>query len=136
MKIILKAKDGSIAVMTLVEGADKKEAIRKFKEMHVEDMYEEHGEVEADKLPKSREFRDAWTVNRSRIAVDSAKALAIHKERTRHARNAALEDLDGEQLRHLSDVDGLKEIEDRKQVLRDLPSKIKNLDWPDELERK
>jgi len=136
MKIILKAKDGSIAVMSLIEGADKKEAIRKFKEMHVEDMYEEHCEVEADKLPKSREFRDAWTVSGNNIVVDSSKALVIHKEHIRHARNAALENLDGEQLRHLSDVDGMKEIEDRKQVLRDLPSKIKSLDWPDGLERK
>jgi len=135
MKIILKAKDGSIAVMSLVEGADKKEAIKKFKEMHVEDMYEEQFELKEDKLPKSREFRDAWTVNGSNIVVDSSKASLIHKKHIRHARNAALNDLDKEQLKYLSDVEKLKEIEDRKQILRDLPSKIKNLEWPDGLKR-
>ena len=135
MKIVLKAKDGSVAIMTLVEGADKDEAIRKFKESHPDENYGQEFEFEG-KLPLDREFRDAWVVSGNKITVDKMKATNIHLGRVRHVRNQELDKLDKEQLRHLSDAIKLKEIEDKKQVLRDLPKNVKGLEWPDLLERK
>ncbi len=131
LRIILKCKEGSVAIMTLAEGADVDETVRKFKESHP-DTYGDWMEFKG-KLPSSREFRDAWTHNGKGIVVDAAKASAIHLGRIRHARNAALEKLDKEHLRHLGNPDKVKEIEERKQSLRDLPSKVKDLEWPEGL---
>lgn len=129
MKIVLKGKDGSVAIMTLTEGADKTNAIRKFKESHDKGFYVDHIEFEGD-LPLDREFRDAWTLKGSKIVVDSIKAASIHIERVRHIRNKELAKLDAEQLRHLSDAEKLKELEKKKQLLRDLPENVKGLKWP------
>lgn len=135
MQILIKGKDGSVAIMSLVEGADKDEAVKKFKDSHPEGNYGDYFEFEG-KLPLNREFRDAWTLNGSKIVIDEVKAKDIHLGRVRHVRNLELDKLDKEQLRHISDATKLKEIEVRKQELRELPSKIKNLEWPDILERK
>lgn len=135
MNILLKAADGSVAIMSLAEGADKAEAVRKFKESHSDENYGDFFEFQG-KLPLSREFRDAWVVKGKDVVVDNAKALSIHMARIRHCRDEALDKLDKEQLRYLSYPDKLKEIEDKKQILRDLPLKMKGLDWPDMLERK
>ena len=56
--IILKHIDGSIAIMELAPGADKEDAIRKFKLAHP-GLYNEHYEGNF-KLPQSREHRDKW----------------------------------------------------------------------------
>lgn len=135
MNILLKAADGSIALMSLAEGADKEEAVRKFKESHPDENFGDYFEFQGE-LPLSREFRDAWIHNGKDVVVDNAKALLIHMKRIRHARNAALDLLDKEQLKQLPFPDKLREIESRKQILRDLPSNVKGLDWPDILERK
>ena len=126
--IILKREDGTVAIMTLAPGADKEEAVRKFKESHP-DEFIDHFEY-TGKLP-TRDFRDAWSFKNNKVVIDSAKASSIHIERVRHARNKLLDGLDKEQLRHLSNPAKMQEIEERKQLLRDLPSKIKNLDWPE-----
>ncbi len=130
--IILKADDGSIAVMTIVEGADKDEAIKKFKDAHPDKNYTV--EQFKGKLP-DREFRDAWTISGNKIVIDKIKATEIHMARIRHARNLELDVLDKEQLRYISNPAKMNEIEDKKQLLRDLPVKIKGLDWPDQLEK-
>lgn len=134
MRILLKGKDGSVAIMTLVDGADKEDAIKKFKDSHPEGFYIDHFEFEGE-LP-SREFRDAWVHNGKEIIINPAKAATVHLQRVRNARNIKLEELDKEQLRHIASPDKLRELEDKKQGLRDLPAKIKTLEWPEELERK
>ncbi len=124
--ILLKSKDGSVAVMNLVDGADKLESIRKFQELHPEyvDYYE--GDLE---LPKSRDFRDAWVLKDNKILIDDKKALKIHLERVRLVRNRKLEELDKEQM-----IKGLtKDIKARKQSLRDLPATVDTLEWPEGL---
>ncbi len=69
--IILKHIDGSIAIMQLAPGADKEEAVRKFKEAHP-DVYVEHHEGDY-KLPDSREHRDAWTFSNNRVIINKSK---------------------------------------------------------------
>ena len=133
MKILLKGRDGSVAIMTLTEGADKEFAIKNFKDSHP-DMYIDHFEFDGQ-LP-CREFRDAWTHSGNIIKVDSVKAQEIHLGRIRSARDVELGKLDIEQLRHLSDVVKLTELEDKKQTLRDLPANVQGLDWPELLEKK
>lgn len=118
--------------MTLVEGADVDETVRKFKESHPDENYGDWTEFKG-KLPSSREFRDAWTCKGEKIVVDQAKAQDIHLGRIRHVRNIELDKLDKEQLRHLAEPDKLKELDEKKQVLRDLPEHIKGLEWPDVL---
>lgn len=132
MRILHKHKDGSIAIMVLAPGADKEEAIRKFKEAHPGE-YVDHFEHDGE-MPTDRKFRDAWTVNAKReVVVDAAKAASIHMKRVRHVRDEKLKELDLEQLRYLSDTSKLKELDEKKQVLRDLPNNIKGLEWPGEL---
>lgn len=129
--IILKSKSGNIAIMELAPGADKDEAIRKFQECHPE--FIEHFEDDI-KLPDNRLFRDAWKLNaRREIVIDDRKAREIHLGRVRHVRNQELDKLDKEQMRHLADAIKLKELDEKKQALRDLPSKINTLEWPKEL---
>lgn len=133
MKIIFKKKNGDIAIMTVVEGADRKEAIQKFLDAHPKeyvDYYDYKGE-----LPEDREFRDAWMLKDNKIIVAHNKAKQIHLERIRQARNAELERLDKEQLRYMLDESMLKDIEEQKKELRELPSKVNSLDWPDGLSK-
>lgn len=134
MNILLKGKDGSIAVMTLAEGADKEDAVEKFKDSHPKGFYVDYFEFEGE-IPLNREFRDAWTHSGNNIVVDTSKAKNIHLTRIRKSRNKELEKLDKEQLKCMLDSAKLKEMEDKKQLLRDLPANIKNLDWPELLER-
>lgn len=133
MSIIFKGRDGSVAIMTVTPGAGQEEAARKFKDAHP-DFYTDYFELpEGSKLPSSREFRDAWTCKGEKIVVDASKAKDIHLGRIRHVRNIELDKLDKEQLRHLAEPDKLKELDEKKQVLRDLPEHIKGLEWPDVL---
>lgn len=131
MKIILKSKEGNIAIMTLVGDSDKEEAIKKFKESHP-DLYTDYYEYDGE-LPTNRDFRDAWTFKNNKVVVDDKKALQIHMDRIRQSRDSKLEELDKEQLRYFSDSNKIKEIESKKQILRDLPNKWNSLEWPQEL---
>ncbi len=133
MSILFKGMDGSVAIMTLAPGADKSEAVRKFKEAHP-DTYIDHFEFNG-KLP-SREFRDAWSVDtKQKIVIDKVKAKDIHLARIRHIRNLELDKLDKELIRYISSPDKLIEIEERKQLLRDIPQHVKGLEWPNQLEK-
>lgn len=131
--IILKGKDGSVAVMTLAPGANEADALKKFHECHP-GLYLKKG-VKNVELPEDRQFRDAWVHSGDKVVVDGSKAKAIHLDRIRLKRDRALEALDKEQLRHLKDDAKLLEIEEKKQELRELPQNIKGLDWPDILEK-
>ena len=133
MSIVFKGKDGSVSIMTLAPGAYKEEAIQKFLGAH-EGQYIDHFEYNGA-FPESREFRDAWKIVKNEIVVDKNKASAIQLGSIRHIRDAELEKLDKEQLRYLKDESKLEEIEIKKQHLRDLPAKIKDLEWPAELPR-
>lgn len=132
MKILFKGKDGSVAIMTLAEGADKDDTIQKFKDSPSGENYVDHFEYKGG-FPSDREFRDAWTFNKNKIIVDEHKAKQIHMSRIRYIRNKELDKLDKEQLKVLSDIHLIKEIESRKQILRDLPANWDSLKWPSDL---
>lgn len=92
-----------------------------------------------DKLPKDREFRNAWTdkLPTESVDVDIDKAKEIHVGRLRKIRDKKLEKLDLELMRALEDDDKvkLKEIKAKKQALRDMPANLnlKNINNPDDL---
>ena len=62
--IVLKAQAGNIAIMELAPGADKAEALRKFRELHPEFIEDYEGEFE---LPGSSANRDRWTLKEGKI---------------------------------------------------------------------
>lgn len=128
-RIILKSKSGEIAIMQLVSG-DIEDAVKKFQASHPE--YIEYY-ISATKLPESRQFRDAWTLKNNKVVIDEVKASSIHLGRVRLVRNQELEKLDRAQLQCLADPDKVQELDEKKQVLRDLPDKITTLEWPKEL---
>lgn len=132
MKIVLKGKDNSVAIMELVDESKKDEAIRKLNEIHPDKNYVQVGE--GVKMPENREFRDAWEVSKTgSVVVNKTKAKHIHLDRVRQKRNEKLKELDVETLRYLNDGDKLQEVEAKKQVLRDLPKNVDGLNWPKEL---
>ena len=85
MNILFKGRDGSIAIMTVAPGADKDEAIRKFKECHP-GHYLEHFEGDIE-LPQDRTFRDAWTLSNGKVVVDKQKAAEISRIREEEKKN-------------------------------------------------
>lgn len=124
--IYFKGIDNSVAIMELAPEADKADAIQKFMNCH-QGFYKEYFEGDIE-VPSDRQFRDAWKLQQGKIVVDSAKARAIHLSRIRKVRDEMLNKLDKEQLRQDS-----PELQERKQVLRDLPNNVKGLEWPKEL---
>lgn len=133
MNIVLKGKDGSVAIMVLAPGADEADAIKKFHGCHPGMYHKEY--VKDVNVPSDRQYRDAWTLNGNSVQVDPIKAKDIHLERVRHARDKKLEELDKDHLRYLSDPAKLKDVEEKKQILRDLPKNVKGLEWPTLLEK-
>lgn len=117
--VVLKGIDGSVAIMSLAEGASKLKAVEKFRDSHQKGFYPEYYDYK-DELPLDREYRDAWTFKDNKIVVDESKAKDIRIERMRQARDMELDKLDKEQLRVLTDVNKLEEIEKKKQELRDM----------------
>ena len=90
MKIVLKAVDGSVAIMELAPEADKDEAIRKFKECHPGRYISCHENIA---IPEDRTHRDAWVLKRNKIIVDPVKAAALpDAELTLEERIKQLED--------------------------------------------
>lgn len=127
MKTVIKQQDGRVAIMTLVDGADLSEALRKWSDVNP-GKYLFHREMEDSAIPEDREFREAWTdiTPEAVIDIDMVKAKAIHIARIRVKRDAELARLDIEAVRaeDMGLVDELKKIREMKQVLRDIPQAI------------
>ena len=127
MKTVIKCIDGSVAVMTLVEGADLLKALRKWGDVNP-GKYFSHRNMEDDAIPKDREFREAWADTTPELVIDfdMVKARAIHLGRIRVKRNAklALLDIEAIKAQDMGLVDKLAQIRVEKQTLRDLPQTI------------
>lgn len=74
-------------------------------------------------LPSNKHFRDAWhdRSDSKNIEIDETLANSIQWSRIRYMRNKELDRLDKEQLKVLSDSQKIQQIENQKQVLRDIP---------------
>ena len=127
MKTVIKCLDGGIAVMTLVDGADLQEALRKWDDVNP-GKYLSHRDMPASAIPADREFRSAWadTTPELVIDIDMPKAREIHLNGIREKRNAELARLDIAAIKaqDTSDDATLQTIRARKQELRDLPVTI------------
>jgi hypothetical protein len=125
MKIVIKRASGGVSIMTLVDGSDEAESIRKWKLAHSEE-YVSHRSMQDDVIPTDRTFRDAWadTTPEVSIDIDMAKARAIHLNSIRIKRNAELSKLDIEAIKaqDMGNAETLTQIRARKQELRDLPA--------------
>ena len=90
------------------------------------------------KSPKSRHFREAWTLEDDVIEVDMNKAREVQRGFLRQERASHLTRLDAEYMMALEKGDSTKqaEIAAKKQELRDVTkhSKIKNAKTPEALE--
>jgi len=105
------------------------------------------GEIEDDRLPKSRYFRDAWIIKQDSVSIDMDKARAIHMDNIRRARDAKLSSLDIPWMIAMEsgNEDTIASIVTQKVALRDIPQDY-NLGeystpeslyafWPDGLDR-
>lgn len=132
MKTVIKCTDSSVAIMTLVGGADLSEALRKWGDVNP-GKYLSHRDMEDSTIPKDREFRGAWTdtTPEAIIDIDIVKARAIHLDRIRVKRNTELTrlDIEGIKAEDMGLTEELARIRAEKQVLRDLPQTLqKDLD--------
>jgi hypothetical protein len=73
-------------------------------------------------VPPDKAFRNAWEASGSEVAVNMAKARALHRDRLRAARKPLLEELDIEYQRadEANDAVEKKAIARRKKALRDV----------------
>ena len=118
-------KDGSIGIMTLIEGTPE-DSIAKMPNQNDIISFREVLEI-----PQDREFRDAWCdVSRDPVVdIDMKKAKDLKLKELREKRQPKLEALDKDMLKALEDGDEVKkaEIKAAKQVLRDITNPLKNL---------
>ncbi len=103
--------------------------------------------IESDQLPQDRLFRNAWTDDNATatVDVDMVKARGIHMQRVRIMRDKKLKELDAEQMKVLTDVGQLQDIERLKKIFRDIPQllDLSQIDivedlikaWPVELDK-
>lgn len=134
VKIALKMRDGSLAVMTFItRGApniDRKatpeavdaEIVKTFGPGAV---LRWHPIADAD-VPESREYRNAWTISDSggTIEYDMGKARELHRSKLRVLREPLLAELDVETMKALETKDDarLTAAVVAKQALRDAPA--------------
>ena len=125
LKYILKRKDGSIAIMTLVEGTPEA-AIAKLS--YKDDIVSFREVLE---LPESREFRDAWVdvTKEAKVDIDMKKAKNIKLKELREKRQPKLDELDKDMIKALENDDEVKkaDIKAAKKALRDITEPLKNL---------
>ena len=127
MKTVIKCVDGSVAIMTLVDGADFLDSLQKWRNVNPE-KYLSHRDMEDSAIPTDRTFRNAWadTTSELIIDIDLNKAREIHLNNIRIKRNAELVKLDVQaiQAEDIGDAENLAQIRARKQELRNLPAAL------------
>mgnify|MGYP001589396866 CR=1 FL=1 len=127
MKIVITCIDGSVQVMTVINGANVNECLEKWADVN-QDKYESHREMSDDAIPSDREFREAWADTTPEPVIDICmeKARGIHLSRIRAKRNAELAklDIDATKAQDIGDDVELAQVRARKQELRDFPEII------------
>jgi len=127
MRIVIKTHDG-VQIMTLVEGANFEDALRKWADVNP-NQYISHREMPDEAIPTDRSYRGAWTDTTPELTIDIdiVKAREIHLQRIRIKRNDELSKLDVEVMKaqDIGDTEKLAQIRQRKQELRDLPTTLR-----------
>ena len=110
MKVLLIQEGDNVVVKVPMPGTDFDEFAQQYPGAKI---------VDQDSLPKTREFRDAWTVDGT---VDIEKAKEVWKNKIRPARNKRLQDLDIEWMKAMEkgQTTIASAISADKQVLRDI----------------
>lgn len=73
---LVKRKDGSISITTLIEG-NMADEVQKWTDSAEVESFEE---LDVSKIPTSRNYRDAWVHNGDAVGIDLEKAKKCHKK--------------------------------------------------------
>lgn len=116
MIIFKKPHLDTFSIRMCAEGVNEEDELKKVKDI-------DPNAYIVSSLPENRMFRDAWCKcsKNEKVVINEDKAKELHMERIRAVRNKKLEDLDKESIRYLANADKLKEVEEEKQKLRDIP---------------
>ena len=129
MNIVWKRPDGGISITSLTDEAisidHEIEKLRSRGDIPVE-WVECARQVE---VPQDRCFRDAWTHDGTSFGVDITKAQNLTMDRLRVERSPLLADLDIQFMKAVEtgDTKAQADIAKQKQVLRDCPNKVDNI---------
>ena len=115
-KVIFTNSDGSVSVMTPIEGTAEECAKRDLPDGTSYEI------VDDSVIPTDRSFRNAWKQNNKTIETDMSKAREIHKTNIREARVAKFAELDVEFQKALETSSSTTDIVAKKQALRDAPA--------------
>ena len=115
-KVIFTNSDGTVSIMTPIEGTAEECAKRDLPDGTSYEI------VDDSVIPTDRSFRNAWKQNSKTIETDMAKAREIHKTNIREARVAKFAELDVEFQKALETSSDTTAIVAKKQALRDAPA--------------
>ena len=115
-KIIYTNSDGTVSIMTPIEGTAEECAKRDLPDGTSYEI------VDDSVIPTDRSFRNAWKQNSKTIETDMSKAREIHKTNIREARVAKFAELDVEFQKALETSSSTTDIVAKKQALRDAPA--------------
>lgn len=118
----ISMQDGSVALMQTVGEATAEECLAKWAPEQ-RDAVALVRLIDPSRVPASREFRNAWTLQGLDIVHDMDKAKAIQRERLRVARVQQFDALDLAYLRadEAGDSTAKAAVVAQKQALRDAP---------------
>lgn len=115
-KVIFTNSDGTVSIMTPIEGTAEECAKRDLPDGTSYEI------VDDSVIPTDRSFRNAWKQNSKTIETDMSKAREIHKTNIREARVAKFAELDVEFQKALETSSDTTAIVAKKQALRDAPA--------------
>lgn len=122
---LLQRSDGGITLLHMIEQPDGSYStpevdIAKWDAKRQAEITSCH-EIKREEIPDHHYvFRDAWCYRDLKITVDMPKARNIHRDKLRALRAPKLADLDIEMIRGWQDPQAMKDIEVKKQALRDV----------------
>ena len=116
LRIIYKDGDGVSVIAAMADAADINDIVEK-------DLPKgsDYKIVDVSGIPEERVFREAW-IYEDGFYIDIDEAIEIQKDRWRKAREPLFEALDIEYMKasEEGDPEKIKEISEKKQVLRDV----------------
>jgi hypothetical protein len=120
-KHLIKHNDGSVSIMTTVNGATPESCIEKMHDDQKSSIHS-HRLIHDSEIPQDRYFRNAWKHNKNNIHVCMSTAVEVHKENLRTLRFPKLKELDlmYNRAHEQNDSEKMNEIISKKNELRDV----------------